>query len=109
MTIQTMFVPELISKRTPARLAEAQNRLDTQALSPKNRRRLTAFVGTAPQAPVPAAEAPAKALSAAELRAKELRKQAQVIFERAAAEAPDGGRIKAGIKARREFLASHGL
>lgn len=45
MTIQTMFVPELISKRTPARVAEATRRLQVQNLSPKNVRRLTAFVG----------------------------------------------------------------
>lgn len=49
---KAMFTPDLVSKKSPARKAEAQRRLDTQTLSPKNVRRLTAYLAApAPKAP----------------------------------------------------------
>lgn len=50
MTITTLTCPDLVSKRTPARVREAQRRLDHWAMSPKNVRRLTAFVTAEKQA-----------------------------------------------------------
>lgn len=43
-SLTTLTVPELISARTDDREAEAQRRLDHWSMSPKNVRRLTAYV-----------------------------------------------------------------
>lgn len=97
-----MNTPDLISKVSAARKAEAEYRLAEWDMGAKNVRRLEAYLAGADKAPAPKAKAtpaPAVVAQAEAVTDKVTKALAKQAFDLAFAAAPEGSRQKAGKRA----------